>query len=59
MDAVAEEDAFGVSKEILEIIRFTVAIVRVKDSLVSLTNCEVILEILVSKNVATAFSSFT
>ena len=59
MDAVAEEYAFCVSHEVFEFFSLAVSIVRIKDSLVSLAHCEVVLEVLVSEDVTSAFSSFT
>ena len=59
MDAVAEEHAFCVDHKVLIISAFLIAIVRIEDSLESLTDGEVVLEILVSEDIAAAFCSFT
>ena len=55
MDAVAEKHTFGVDQEILEISTFAAALIRIQHGLNGLTNHQVILEVLVEKDVATTF----
>ena len=57
MDAVAEEDAFGVHHEVLEIIAVAVALIGVEHRLDGLTDAEVVLEVLVEQDVASAAGS--
>ena len=55
MDAVAEEHTLGIDHEVLEISAFAVAIVGVQHRLNGLANRQVVLEVLVGEDVATAF----
>ena len=58
MDAIAEKHTFGVNHEVLEIGTFAITLIGIQHGLDGLADAEVVLEVLVGENVATAFGSF-
>ena len=59
MDAVAEEHTLGIDHEVLEVGTLAVALIRVQHGLDGLADHQVVLEVLVGKDVATAFGRLT
>ena len=57
MDAITEEHPFGIDQEILVVGTFTVALIGIQHRLNGFADAEVVLEVLVEEDVATATGS--
>ena len=58
MDAIAEEHALGIDHEVLEVLALAVALIRVQHGLDGLAYLQVVLEVLVGKDVTATFRGF-
>ena len=59
MDAIAEKHSFGIDRKLLEIIPFPIALIGIENGFQGLADAKVVLVVLVEKNIAPTFGSFT